>query len=96
MSFNQAPRLPPNLDLLDGSVPVKRHSADPQRSASARKPKIESKTNEIQMFAYLKYILIKKHTFEVMNTYEIKSLKSLKYPAIILINNYEETQPYIH
>jgi len=48
------------------------------------------------MFAYLKYILIKKHTFEVMNTYEIKSLKSLKYPAIILINNYEETQPYIH
>ena len=40
MSFNQAPRLPPNLDLLDGSVPVKRHSADPQRQ-TVKKPALQ-------------------------------------------------------
>ena len=53
MSFKQAPRLPPNLDLLDGSVPVKRHSADPQRSLQAKQKKSslsmnESKSNDIK------------------------------------------------
>ena len=48
MSFNQAPRLPPNLDLLDGSVPVKRHSADPHGAPIIISPNVmQMKSKEI-------------------------------------------------